>query len=86
MKQWHKDILYLFHASIIWLGGIFQIVYVFQHKSAQDITLFWVACLLIAELIALPRACDSKYKVWKLCHVIGAVLIGILLVGVWLYG
>ena len=85
MKQRLEDILYLGHAGIIWLGGIFQIIHVFKYQSAQDITLFWVGCLLIAELIALPRACDSKYWVWSVCHIGGAILMALLLVGVWLY-
>jgi len=77
--------LYLGHAIIIWSGAIWQIMHVFTYQSAQDITHFWVTCLLIAELLALPRALSSPYKVWKICHIGGVALLAILLVGVFKY-
>ncbi len=80
-----RDWLYLSHALIIWGGGIYQIVHIFVNKSAKDITLLWVLCLLYAELVALPRAIHSEYWVWKICHIVGAILITLLLVAVILY-
>ena len=80
-----KDILYASHAAIVWVGSIWQIIHVFSHQSATDITLIWVIALTYGEIAALPLSCGSKYKVWALCHKIGVVLLGILLVGVILY-
>lgn len=74
------------HSGVVWGGGIWQIIHVFSHKSAQDLTLVWIGCLLASELAALPRAIDSPYWVWRLCHVVSSVLVGILLAGVILYG
>ena len=85
MTQGMKNRLYLGHALIIWAGGLYQIIHIFHYKSAEDITLFWVGCLLASELLALPRAFDSLFLVWKACHVISAVLITLLLMGVILY-
>ena len=79
------NILYIGHALIVWSGTIWQTVYVFREQSAKDITLFWIGCILLSELLALPRAVKSDYLVWKACHIISAILILILLVGVILY-
>lgn len=86
MTQRVKDWLYMLHALIVWGGGSWQILHVYSHRSAEDITLVWVTCLLLSELVALPRAFDSPFWVWKLCHVVSTILIGILLVGIVLYG
>ena len=85
-KQKVKNYMYLAHALVVWAGGTNQIIYVFTEKSAQDITIFWIACLLFSEFLALPRAIDSPYIVWKLCHVISSILIATLLAGVIIYG
>ena len=80
-----KYILYAMHAMIVWSGAIWQIAHIFTHKSAQDVTLFWVSALLVSELVALPLACSSKFGIWALCHRVGCVLCTILLIGVVLY-
>ena len=80
-----KDWLYLGHALIVWGGGIWQIIHVFKTKSVEDIALAWIACLLVSEMMALPRAVRSEYWVWGLCHIVGSILLTILLVGVLIY-
>lgn len=86
MNEHKADALYMIHALTIWGGSIWQICHVFSNKSAEDITLVWMICLFISELVALPRCLKSKYLVWKLCHCVASVLIGILLIGIILYG
>jgi len=81
-----KNGLYLGHALIVWAGGGQQIWHVYHYQSAQDITLFWVGCLLLAEFLALPRTFSSRFWVWKFCHIVSAILVSILLVGVIFYG
>ena len=81
----YKHKLYGAHAFIVWFGAIWQIVYVFSHQSAQDITLLWVGALFASELIALPLSCSSGYKIWRACHIVGAILSAILLIGVVIY-
>ena len=78
--------LYICHATVVWAGSITQIYHIYAHKSAQDVTLFWIACILLAEFLALPRALKSPFWVWKMCHLVAIVLITILLTGVVLYG
>lgn len=85
-KEFRDNVLYGGHAAIVWAGTSYQIYHVFSNQSAQDVTTFWIIAMLIGEIIALPRCLHSPYKVWKLCHQIGAILIGILLVGVIIYG
>ncbi len=85
LLETYKHKLYGAHAIIIWFGAVWQIVHVFGAQSAQDITLLWVGALLASELIALPLACSSEHRIWKLCHVVGAILCAILLVGVVIY-
>ena len=76
------DILYMAHALIIWVGSLREIYHIFKARSARDVTIFWVACLLSAEILALPRSLTSDYWVWYVCHIVGAILTGILLFGV----
>ena len=85
MSERTKDFLYMVHAFVVWVGGSHQIFTVFSHRSAQDISLVWIACLLISELTALPRCFGSEFWVWKACHVVSSVLIAILLTGVVMY-
>lgn len=85
LLETYKHKLYGMHAVIIWFGAIWQINHVFSHQSAQDITLLWVGALLASEIIALPLACSSKYKIWGTCHIVGVILCAILLVGVIIY-
>lgn len=82
MREQTRTRLYASHALIIWAGAVWQIVHVFSHRSAQDITIFWVSALLVSELVALPLACSSRFGIWALCHRVGAVLCAILLIGV----
>lgn len=77
--------LYLMHAAIIWLGSIRQIWHIYRHKRARDVMLFWVACILASEFLALPRAFTSGYWVWYTCHLVSLVLVIALMVGVILY-
>lgn len=84
--NWLKNWLYMAHAFVIWIGVIYQIIYVYSHKSATDITVIWMVCLLLGELFALPRALDSPYWAWKLCHLVAFGLLAVLLSGVILYG
>jgi len=86
MNEFMAHGLYLTHAIIVWLGSIREISHIYKHKSARDLTRFWIVCLLIAELIALPLALSSGYTLWWLCHVVGACLVTVLLIGVKLYG
>ena len=81
-----KHGLYGFHAGIVWSGLAWQIRHIYLAQSAKDVTLFWIICLLIAEISALPLACSSKYRVWKLCHIVATCLMIILLVGVCRFG
>ncbi len=81
----YKHKLYAGHAIVVWVGAIWQIIHVFSYQSAQDITLLWVGALLASEIIALPLACSSKYKIWGTCHIVGAILCAVLLVGVIIY-
>lgn len=78
--------LYIGHALIIWAGSINQIIHIFAHQSAQDITVLWIACLLGSELLALPRSLKSHYWVWGMCHAVSTILVATLLTGVILYG
>ena len=80
------NLLYIGHALIVWIGGSFQIHHVFSTRSAEDVTLVWAVCLLVSELIALPRCVHSPFWVWRWCHIIGAILTAILLGGVITYG
>ena len=84
-KEILVNILYFGHALVIWSGTIWQIIYVFEEQSARDITLFWMSCILLSELLALPRAIKSEYFVWKACHIVAVILVSILLIGVILY-
>lgn len=77
---------YLLHAIIVWSGLAWQMRHIYIVRSAKDITLFWIICLLIAEVSALPLACSSRYRMWRLCHIVALILITILLVGVLRYG
>lgn len=74
--------LYIMHALIIWAASSVEIVHIYKHKSAKDVKVWWIAGLLVAELIALPLALSSGFWAWWLCHVIGAILVSILLFGV----
>ena len=76
----------MFHAYFVWAGLISQIVHIFRYQSAQDIMWYMVLGLLLSEFVALPRAVDSQYWVWKLCHKVSAGLVAVLLAGVILYG
>ena len=80
-----KDWLYLSHVFVISIGGLYQLVHIFYNKSAGGFTLAWVLCLLYAELVALPRSLSSNFWVWKTCHIVGAILMTALVVGVILY-
>ena len=86
MNREASNFLYGFHAFIIWVGSIWQIHHIFTAQSAKDLTPFWIGCLLVAELAALPLACSSPYRLWKICHIVGACLVAVLLGGVILYG
>ena len=79
------DLLYILHSSVSWIGSAKQIHYIYTHKSAQDLTVFWVVCLLLSELLALPRALTSGYWAWWLCHIVSTGLMAALLVGAILY-
>jgi hypothetical protein len=74
------------HVSVIWIGSSYQVYYVFSNRTAENITKLWVLCLLYAQIAALPRCLKSEYLVWKLCHIVGAILMTALTVGVILYG
>ena len=76
------DWLYVLHALIVWAGSIRQLCYIFKHKKARDITLFWIVCILMSELLALPRSLTSGYWVWGVCHIISSILVVLLLIGI----
>lgn len=78
--------MYVGHALVVWVGLAWQLRHIYITQSAEDITLVWACCLLAGELLALPRAIHSPYKVWKACHLIAVCLIAVLLVGVWRFG
>lgn len=61
-----------------------QVVYTYENQSIL-IVWWWPTAMLMGELMALPLAWSSKYGIWKWCHIIGAILCGILLIGVLLY-
>jgi hypothetical protein len=86
MNELTANTLYLLHVLIIWGGGVWQARYIFANRSAEDITLVWVVCLLVSELMALPRAIKSQYLVWKACYIVATILIAVLLLGVIMYG
>jgi len=86
MNETLFDALYIAHAGIIWTGSIREIAHIYKKRSARDITKFWIVCLLMAEMLALPRALTSGYAVWGICHIVSACLIAVLLVGVWRFG
>jgi len=79
-----KYILYVGHAFIAWSGLFGQLLWVFHNQSIL-IVWWWPAAMLAAELMALPLAWSSKYGIWKWCHIGGAVLCAILLVGVLIF-
>ena len=85
-KEGLYNFLYIGHSVVVWSGSTWQLVHIFSAKSAKDITLFWVACLLLSEFLALPRALKSHYWVWGLCHVVSTSLLFVLLLSVVLYG
>lgn len=85
-RELRDNVLYGGHAGIVWSGTSYQIYHVFSNQSAQDVTIFWIIAMLIGEAIALPRACHSPYKVWRLCHWVALGLISVLLIGVVMYG
>lgn len=80
-----KDYTYILHALIIWGASMPQIIHVYKEQSAEDILWYWIGGLLLSELLALPRAFGSPYLVWKACHVVSTILIGVLLAGVIIY-
>ena len=84
LLETYKHKLYGAHAIITWWGIAVQIIYTFQNHSIL-IVWWWPAAMLAAELMALPLAWSSKIGIWKWCHVIGSILVGILLVGVVAY-
>lgn len=80
----YKHKLYAAHAFITWWGIMVQIIYTIQNQSIL-IVWWWPAAMLVAELMALPLAWSSKIGIWKVCHIVGAVLCAILLAGVLAY-
>ena len=84
-KELLFNALYVCHALIVWAGTIWQIGYVFKNQRAEDITVFWMTCLLLGELLALPRAIESDYIVWKACHIVASILVSVLFIGVMTY-
>ena len=85
MNRKLQNFLYSVHVVIVWAGSLIQIHKTFTTHSSGDIAWLWVAAIFVSEVLALPLACGSKYFVWKLCHIVGAILVAILLGGVIYY-
>lgn len=86
IKSWlykGRNWLYLIHAFVGWVGAGHQLALILITRSAADLSILWLSCLLFAELTALPRAFTSKYWVWKLCHAVKTpLLVGLLVVAI----
>ncbi len=61
-----------------------QVVYIYENQTIL-IVWWYPAAMLAAELMALPLAWSSKIGIWKLCHIVGAILCVVFLAGVLLY-
>lgn len=86
MNELIANLTYGASAVLIWAGAIHQIYYVFRHKSARDITLFWLVTLTAALALTLFRVFTSPYIVWKVAQAGSLALTLTLLGGVWKYG
>ena len=86
MSENLANALYLLHALVTWGGGIRELYHILKCRSARDVKLSWISCLVFAEFLALPRAFSSCYWVWMLCHVVATILLIILWVAVFKYG
>lgn len=82
MNELTVNLLYMAHAIVIWAGSIQEIYHIFKGRSAKDVTVFWICCLLLSEVMALPRAWTSGYWVWWACHIGGVILLAVMLFGV----
>ena len=86
MSEERATKLYAFHTAIVWAGSIWQIIHTFTTKSVEDIAVWWIIALLVAQIIAIPLSFCSHFGIWKICRVGSAILCAILLIGVLLYG
>ena len=86
MKEKTKTQFYLGHIVIAWGGILWQIVHIYGHKSAIDLTMVWVIALVLKEMFAVPLSTSSPYKVWGWHHSVSLFLVIVLLIGVIVYG
>ena len=72
----HKiyDALYLFGIILIQYGTIMQIIKTFTTHRAEDLSLIFVASLVIGEACHLPRSLSSSFWVWKLNTIVCLIL------------
>jgi len=79
-KEKAKDWSYLIGTLVCQAGGVAQIVKIFQTKSVDDFSFFWLLALIVTAVMTLPRALGSSFWVWKFSRGLHMVITTILFI------